>query len=62
MESQINDLENQSRRSSLLFLGIDDADFESWAKPEQLALELFKERLGVAVDYAQIKRAHRLGK
>lgn len=61
MQSKIDDLENRSRRSNVLFFGIDDSDkAESWDVSEELVKNFCADKLEVAV--TSIVRAHRLGK
>lgn len=59
--SRVDEMENQSRRSNLLFYGIPDIGSESWEVSEQNILNFAKDKLGVTIVGSDIERAHRLG-
>lgn len=59
--ARIDDLENRSRRSNLLFYGVPDVDGETPQISEQKVLDLARDSLGIAVDNSHVERAHRLG-
>ncbi|XP_077497727.1 uncharacterized protein LOC144108342 [Amblyomma americanum] len=59
--NKIDDLENRSRRSNVLFYGIADSDSsESWETSEQLVNDFCLDKLGVTV--TSVARAHRVGR
>lgn len=61
MHDKIDDLENRSRRSNLLFYGIQDTgEAEDWDTSEQIVTKFCQDILGVTT--ASIARAHRLGR
>ncbi|KAH8037187.1 hypothetical protein HPB51_008869 [Rhipicephalus microplus] len=61
IQNKIDDLENQSRRSNLLFYGVTDTDgSESWEAFERIVKELCSSHFGISV--LSISRAHRLGR
>lgn len=61
MQDKIDDLENRSRRSNLLFYGIQDTgESEGWETSEQIVKKFCEDQLGVTA--ASIARAHRLGR
>lgn len=60
LQDKIDDLENRSRRSNVLFFGVTDTDeSETWECSERLVTEFCSNRLGITV--SSIARAHRLG-
>ncbi|XP_077543323.1 uncharacterized protein LOC144155629 [Haemaphysalis longicornis] len=60
-QEKIDDLENRSRRSNVLFFGIEDTDqSESWEASETHVREFCSNKLSVTA--ASIARAHRLGR
>lgn len=61
MQEKLDDLENRSRRSNVLFFGITDTDpSETWESSETHVHEFCSNKLGVTV--TSIARAHRLGR
>lgn len=61
IQDKLDDLENCSRQSNILFFGIPDGDAtESWEDSERHLKDFCIEKLGVTV--ASISRAHRLGR
>lgn len=61
MQEKIDDLENRSRRSNVLFYGISDTNkSEAWDVSERLAREFCTNKLGISV--STIARAHRIGR
>lgn len=59
---KLDSLENQSRRSNVVFYNIDEKEGESWSECEGAVIKLAKEKMGVPVESRDIERAHRLGK
>lgn len=60
MHEKIDDLENRSRRSNVLFYGISDTEkSEAWDVSERLVHEFCTNKLGITV--STIARAHRIG-
>ncbi|KAH7978045.1 hypothetical protein HPB49_004308 [Dermacentor silvarum] len=61
MQEKIDDLENRSRRSNVLFYGISDTNkSEASDVSERLASEFCTNKLGISV--STIARAHRIGR
>ncbi|KAH7974307.1 hypothetical protein HPB49_013878 [Dermacentor silvarum] len=61
VQEKIDDLENRSRRSNVLFYGItDSAKSETWEESERLVNNFCTEKLGLTV--TSISRAHRVGR
>ncbi|KAH7941694.1 hypothetical protein HPB49_016127 [Dermacentor silvarum] len=61
VQEKIDDLENRSRWSNVLFYGItDSAKSETWEESERLVNNFCTEKLGLTV--ASISRAHRVGR
>ncbi|KAH9367718.1 hypothetical protein HPB48_021860 [Haemaphysalis longicornis] len=61
LHDKIDDLENRSRRSNVLFFGVDDNEpSETWDATEGLVREFCASKLGITVD--SVARAHRLGR
>ncbi|KAH7986649.1 hypothetical protein HPB49_025872 [Dermacentor silvarum] len=61
MQEKIDDLENRSRRSNVLFYGISDSNkSEAWDVYKRLAREFCPNKLGISV--STIARAHRIGR
>ncbi|XP_077497108.1 uncharacterized protein LOC144107795 [Amblyomma americanum] len=61
VQAKIDDLENRSRRSNVLFYGIDDPEkSETWEESERLVNVFCKEKLGLTVE--SVSRAHRVGR
>lgn len=61
LASRIDDLEDRSRRSNLLFYGANDSDKETWEQSEKLVTEICTTHLGIPIQPSDIERAHRLG-
>lgn len=60
LEARLDNLENRSRRTNLVFFGIpDDTVRESWEESETLVRRICKGNLDI--DVTSIQRAHRLG-
>lgn len=60
LESKLDDLENRSRRSNLVFFGVpDNSRKETWEESEKLIRDIYKETL--SIDNVEIERAHRVG-
>lgn len=60
IQDKLDDLENRSRRSNLLFYGVTDTDgSESWEASERIVKEICSNNLGISV--SSVARAHRLG-
>lgn len=55
------DTNNRMRRNNFLFLGIHDAEKETWQESEQKIVKLCSETLKLELDGNAIERAHRLG-
>jgi hypothetical protein len=60
LEEKLDYLENQSRRSNLLFYGIPEADNENWDDCEKKVMGVIKGHLKIAHTVV-IERAHRVG-
>ena len=61
LESSIDHLENQSRRSNLLFDGIEGSTHETWDTSESKIIDVLKYDLHLQdTDQIRIERAHRL--
>lgn len=61
IRDKIDDLENRSRRSNLLFYGIrHTGESEYWEMSEQIVTKFRQDKLGAST--ASIARAHRLGR
>lgn len=60
LEAKLDDLENRSRRSNLVFFGVpDNSRKETWEESEKLIRDICKETL--SIDNVEIERAHRVG-
>ncbi|KAM7303424.1 uncharacterized protein ISCGN_013382 [Ixodes scapularis] len=60
LEAKLDDLENRSRRTNLVFFGVpDNSRSETWEESERLITKICKDVLSLDV---LIERAHRLGK
>ncbi|KAH9379110.1 hypothetical protein HPB48_008646 [Haemaphysalis longicornis] len=57
----VDDLEDRSRRSNLVFYGLADNHNEPWQSTESLVVELCKDHLGITQQPHDIERPHRLG-
>ncbi|XP_075555559.1 uncharacterized protein LOC142588016 [Dermacentor variabilis] len=61
VQEKIDDLENRSRRSNVLFYGLtDSARSETWEESERLVSNFCTQKLGLTV--TSISRAHRVGR
>ncbi|KAH9373053.1 hypothetical protein HPB48_018066 [Haemaphysalis longicornis] len=61
MQEKIDDLEHRSRRSNVLFYGINETDkFEAWDVSERLVHEFCTNKLGITA--STIARAHCTGR
>ncbi|XP_077527695.1 uncharacterized protein LOC144139057 [Haemaphysalis longicornis] len=61
LSARVDDAENRSRRSNLIFYGLKDAKNETWEASEKLVLNLCAEHLNLTIPPRNIERAHRLG-
>ncbi|XP_042142747.1 uncharacterized protein LOC120837858, partial [Ixodes scapularis] len=62
LAERVDDSENRSRRSNLLFFGLPDSDRETWAQSEQKIINLCSQHLDINIMPDGIERAHRLGR
>lgn len=62
IDDRINDAEDSSRRSNLLFYGIEEKESDKWIDSEIAVIKLCKTHLDVRIDPKEIARAHHLGK
>ena len=61
LESQVDYLENQSRRNNLRFEGIAENQRESWSETESKIREVLKTKMKFDDSKIEIERAHRTG-
>ena len=61
LEDKIDELENQSRRSNVLFDGVPPSTDETWDDCENKVLDIIRRKMKIPQDVL-IERAHRLGK
>ncbi|XP_042142396.1 uncharacterized protein LOC121833297 [Ixodes scapularis] len=61
LKSRCNDAENRSRRSNLVFFGLEDKDKETWAESESRIIDLCDKKMGIKINPDNIDRAHRIG-
>ncbi|XP_064462526.1 uncharacterized protein LOC135373221 [Ornithodoros turicata] len=59
--TRLNELEDRSRRSNLIFYGIADAADESWSQSEAKVVELCSTKLGIPCASSDFERVHRIG-
>lgn len=57
-----DDAESRSRRSNLLFFGLEDAARKTWAEAEKLVLDACNDKLGIQINPDTIDRTHRIGR
>ncbi|KAH8036365.1 hypothetical protein HPB51_025706 [Rhipicephalus microplus] len=61
LQAKIDDLENRSRRSNVIFYGIEDGErFETWETSERLVRDFCTNRLDFSI--SSLARAHRIGR
>ncbi|KAH9382692.1 hypothetical protein HPB48_023248 [Haemaphysalis longicornis] len=61
MSARVDDLEDRSRHSNLVFYWLANNHNKSWKYTECLVFELCKDHLGITLQPYDIERAHRLG-
>jgi hypothetical protein len=59
---KIEDLENQSRRSNLIFYNVPEDEKEEWSTTESKVLDIVNKTMKVSTSEYDIERAHRLGR
>lgn len=61
LKTESIELNNRLRRNNLLFLGLDDADKESWKESEEKVVAFCQTKLNFQLNTCNIERAHRIG-
>ena len=62
VKQKLDDLENRSRKNSIVFHGIREKVGETWEDTEKTLCYTLSEKLNIAVDDGYFERAHRVGK
>ncbi|XP_040077975.1 uncharacterized protein LOC115316835 [Ixodes scapularis] len=61
LHERLNDIEDRSRRSNIIFHGIEDSTSESWEQSKVKILDRLSTSLSLQVSDECVERAHRLG-